>query len=612
MEIEIPGNKIYNQPQTLTLDSSVMTFVGENGCGKSAILESIFQKYLINIQEDTNLFAFSSGNNESFSSIFQKNLRNIEKLVVDDLSYDEEENAGERINNAINTIYFDRSWVRFLIFFATSLKKYVKPEDQDENNRSGKVIEYLKSKGLVDVNEHGIDISTRIGFPFRIRKNYNYKIINAREREAVNPEFQSIRRTFLHQYLVRLIEHLFTEYEFDIEEEEARIVKTWRWFFAENAAPVLGNDTNKVFTFLAWASNYDNFIFRDDCVLRFKDGIELNQLSDGEHQLLAIYAMIDLFDSDKSLFLLDEVDSHLYYRNIQKLWDVFSAIDGKVITTTHSADSIILNEFSNIKLVEKGKIENDTVANKILDRLESLSSGGNYKLSVAGKVKYLALVEDYFDWFIFLELCKRKIPDFDLNIQQQIHYIKCSSGFHNNGQVFGGQKLDWVKSFNNHNSNSSTKSIFLLCDRDNLPIADVQNSGWVINAPNANRTNRIQLNGAGNNRHAYLMSWKRREIENYLLSFTMLSTNGKLAEINNHLAPINKLTQGNPCDNDDVRNLDVKTMLQSLYLKDDLQFVPTDESGVDYNKLSAIIAQIPASEISVDIENVYKFIIGKI
>lgn len=43
MELQIPSNKIYNQPQTLNLNSSVMTFVGENGCGKSAILESIFK-----------------------------------------------------------------------------------------------------------------------------------------------------------------------------------------------------------------------------------------------------------------------------------------------------------------------------------------------------------------------------------------------------------------------------------------------------------------------------------------------------------------------------------------------------------------------------------------
>lgn len=598
MELIIPANKIYNHQQNLTLDSSVMTFVGENGCGKSAILESIFKKYLVDIQQGTDLFAFSSGNNESFSSIFQKNLRNIEKLVVDDLSYNEEDNANARIDNAINTIYFDRSWVRLLLFFATALK------------RNGKVIEYLKSKNLVDVDELGNDITTHIGFPFRIRTNYNYKIINARNREATEPEFQSIRRTFLHQYLVKLTEHLFND--FDIEDDGARIVKTWKWFYAKDAALVLGNDTNKVFTFLAWATNYDNFIFRDDCELYFKGDLELNQLSDGEHQLLAIYALMDLFDSEKALFLLDEVDSHLYYRNIQKLWNVFATISGKVITTTHSADSIILNEFSNIKLVEKGKIEHEIVANKILDRLESLSAGGNYKLTIAGKVKYLALVEDYFDWFIFSELCKKKVPDFDLNVMQQVHYIKCSSGFYNNGQVFGDSKIKWVNSFNNHNSDSATKSVFLLCDRDNLPIQDIQNSGWVINAQNNQRPNRIQLRGAGNNRFAYLMSWKRREIENYLLSYTMLSAHGKLDEINHELSAANQLQANSPSDNDGVRNLDVKTKLQALYLKDGLAHIPTDESGVDYNKLAAIIAAIPTNEISEDILNVYNFIKGKI
>ena len=105
MEIEIPANKIYNLPQSLTLDSSVMTFVGENGCGKSAILESIFSKYLQDTDSETQLVAFSSGNNESFSSIFQNNFRNIKKLVVDDLNYTEEneegESASERIEKAI-------------------------------------------------------------------------------------------------------------------------------------------------------------------------------------------------------------------------------------------------------------------------------------------------------------------------------------------------------------------------------------------------------------------------------------------------------------------------------------------------------------------------------
>ena len=594
MELTISKNKIHQFPQTLTLDSNVMTFVGENGCGKSAILESIFTDHLDDNQEETRLITFSSGNNESFSSIFQNSIRSKQRFVVNN-SDDE-----EKFENAINAFYFDEGWVRLLIFFATALK------------REGKTIEFLKSKELIDTNADGVDISTKIGFPFRVRKYYNDKIVYAVEQEAEDFELEqkSIRKTFFHQFLSKLTEKIHSA-DFDFETENSRIVKSWKWFQAKDAALVLGTDTNKIFSFLAWASLHNQFIFKDECGLYFKGDLELNQLSDGEHQLLAIYSLIDLFDSENTLFLLDEVDSHLYYRNIQKLWNVFGEIDGKVITTTHSADSIILNEFTNIKLVQRGKIEEDTVANQILDRLESLSAGGNYKLSIAGKVKYLALVEDYFDWFIFLELCKKKIPDFDLNIQQQIHYIKCSSGFSNYAQRFGSSKLDWVDSFKKHHANPNTNTIFLVCDRDNLSIDDVQDSGLVLNSAATGRQNRINLRGAGN-KAAYLLSWKRREIENYLLSHTMLTAHGKLAEINQHLAPINQLRSEEPCDNVDVRNLDVKTMLQPLYLKDGLAVIPTDESGVDYNKLSAIIAEIPVNEISNDIVNIYNFIKGKI
>ncbi|WP_299213821.1 AAA family ATPase [uncultured Dokdonia sp.] len=594
MELTISKNKIHQFPQTLTLDSNVMTFVGENGCGKSAILESIFTDHLDDNQEETRLITFSSGNNESFSSIFKNSIRSKQRFVVNN-SDDE-----EKFENAINAFYFDEGWVRLLIFFATALK------------REGKTIEFLKSKELIDTNADGVDISTKIGFPFRVRKYYNDKIVYAVEQEAEDFELEqkSIRKTFFHQFLSKLTEKIHSA-DFDFETENSRIVKSWKWFQAKDAALVLGTDTNKIFSFLAWASLHNQFIFKNECGLYFKGDLELNQLSDGEHQLLAIYSLIDLFDSENTLFLLDEVDSHLYYRNIQKLWNVFGEIDGKVITTTHSADSIILNEFTNIKLVQRGKIEEDTVANQILDRLESLSAGGNYKLSIAGKVKYLALVEDYFDWFIFLELCKKKIPDFDLNIQQQIHYIKCSSGFSNYSQRFGSSKLDWVDSFKKHHSNPNTNTIFLVCDRDNLSIDDVQDSGLVLNSVATGRQNKINLRGAGN-KAAYLLSWKRREIENYLLSHTMLRAHGKLAEINQHLAPIHQLRPEEPCDNVDVRNLDVKTMLQPLYLKDGLAVIPTDESGVDYNKLSAIIVEIPVNEISNDIVNIYNFIKGKI
>lgn len=581
MELTIPGNKLFLEEQSLTIDNKILTFVGENGCGKSAILESIFRNHLNDNQNQRRLITFSSGNNESFSSIFRDSIRQKQRFIIN--NFDDE----QKFENAINVFYFDKDWVKFLIFFATSLK------------RDGKVINLLKGKDLVDVNEDEVDITTKLEFPFRITKDYNDRIINALAREAEDLEYstRSIRNTFFHQFLTQLTEHIHSP-DFDLGVENSRIIKSGKRILAKDVAIVLGTDSNKIFSFLAWASLNNKFIFRNEAKLFFKNNIELNDLSDGEHQLLAIYSLIDLFDSDETLYLLDEVDSHLYYKNIEKLWLVFEEIEGKVITTTHSADSIILNHFSNIKLIKTGKIESNTIANKIFDRLNSLASSSEYKFQIAKKIEHIALVEDPSDWFIFLKLCER----LDLNIEalSKIHFIKCPSGYEHDGHIFGSNKVNWVEKFKQiDHSNSLTKSIFMICDKDALNIDNISPTGLLKNMQHANWKNKIPLDNGLHNSFAHLMSWKRREIENYLLSYTMLSAKGKLDEVQNYLPQNDRLIETNPNDNNSIRNLDIKDIIKSLYSTD---------SGISSNKLEEIISLIPANEISEDIRNMHRYI----
>ena len=65
MELEFKS-KLVDTNQSLTLLNSVTTFIGQNGCGKSSILEAIFKKY---IEDDTyKVICFSSGQNELFTS----------------------------------------------------------------------------------------------------------------------------------------------------------------------------------------------------------------------------------------------------------------------------------------------------------------------------------------------------------------------------------------------------------------------------------------------------------------------------------------------------------------------------------------------------------------
>ena len=117
--------------------------------------------------------------------------------------------------------------------------------------------------------------------------------------------------------------------------------------------------------FFTQAADNNYFIDKSRCKLVFNSNIELDQLSDGEYQLLFLYALIDLFDSDSTLFLFDEADSHLHYKNVEKLWALLHGIKGHAITTTHLLDSISAkeNRIEHLKVVEKGRISEDNRSN---------------------------------------------------------------------------------------------------------------------------------------------------------------------------------------------------------------------------------------------------------
>ena len=65
-----------------------------------------------------------------------------------------------------------------------------------------------------------------------------------------------------------------------------------------------------------------------------------------------------------------------------------------------------------------------------------------------------------------------------------------------------------------------------------------------------------------------------------------------------------KIEQGNPGDNDDIRRLNAKSVIDPL--------INTDGVGLDTERLQAYIDLIPKEEISEDITNMYNFIIGKL
>jgi len=588
MELTLAPNPLHNQSQTLRIHK-VATLIGENGSGKSNILQSVFEQKLDgDNHQQLNVVCFSSGQNERYSKKFSQHLS-------------KERRAGRGLN--LECFYFDKSWSKLLIFLATALKS------------EGKVRNFLRENSYVtESQQDGDDLSTVLKCGFKIDKGYVTRIQDALKQEEKG-ETNTLRTTAYFRTLDSFVSSLISrEFEFEqalrkrtIEITANRLINIS--FDASPAfgfGPYRGNFNRSNFSgdrlrpeisFFMQAADNNYFIDKSRCKLYFNNSIELDQLSDGEYQLLFLYALIDLFDSTNTLFLFDEVDSHLHYQNVERLWSLLHSIQGHTITTTHLIDSISAkeNHIEHLKVVENGQINEKNKIKQLISRLSVLSRAKSVEYEVCGKLPNIALLDDYNDWIIFTKLAAQK--GLDINLLSQVHALKKASSCASDTERLGHTKIEWVKNLSASDSQLNTKKVFLICDRDEANPNWHQNGVEVAGKPYKDLLNTIHWPKELNSK-TYLLAWKRREIKNYLLSHTALNHFGILNQINNaSIAAIDHLQDDNPGDNDSIRRLCVKE---------------TIGVGLDIQKLQAYIDLIPPSEISEDITNMYNFIIGKL
>lgn len=598
MELNLAPNPLHQDVQTLRIHK-VATLIGENGSGKSSILQSVFEQRLAGRDHGhLKIVCFSSGQNENYSEKFSEYLKR-------------ERKAGRGLN--LDCFYFDKSWSKLLIFLATAIK------------RNGKVRSFLVEHGYVTESQRDKDdLSTTFKCAFKVDKNYITRVQDALKHEE-RGEADTLRATPYFRSLESFIANLISrDYEFEEPLRKRIIDLTANGLIqvsfdyprqvqagddearagAPNAQAMATNWDPEV-AFFTQAADNNYFIDKLRCQIVFNDNIELDQLSDGEYQLLFLYALIDLFDTENTLFLFDEADSHLHYKNVEKLWALLHSIKGHAITTTHLLDSISAkeNRIEHLKVVEKGRISEDNKIKQLINRLSVLSRAKSVEFEVCGKLPNIALLDDYNDWLIFTKLAARAGHQVDR--LSAVHAMKKSSSYATASETFGKGKIDWLHGLSKIESPLMTTQIFMICDRDEAALEWNAANGVQVNG----RIYRDLLNAIRwpqDMRVApYLLAWKRREIKNYLLSYTALAHHNLIGQINNgDIAQRNHLQPGNPADNDDIRRLNVKEVITPL--------INTDGEGLDPEKLQAYIDLVPPDEISEDITNMYQFIEEKL
>ena len=106
-----------------------------------------------------------------------------------------------------------------------------------------------------------------------------------------------------------------------------------------------------------------------DIKIKIKD-IDFDNLSEGEKKLILIECITKVLGDEKSLILLDEPDAHIHIARKKELLNAIDSFDGQTILTTHSP--VFVNEInkkhaSNLYFIEKGEITNSTFVNKLTE-----------------------------------------------------------------------------------------------------------------------------------------------------------------------------------------------------------------------------------------------------
>ncbi|MBS5199869.1 MAG: AAA family ATPase [Acinetobacter sp.] len=253
--------------------------------------------------------------------------------------------------------YYDKTWSNILIFIATMIK-------------NGYVRKFLSSKNYIDESfDKRDDITTTLNISIRVEQVYVNRIQDALKEEE-RGDGNTFRTSPYHLTLESFIHSIVdNNYEFD-EPLLSKIKLSYENFFKPNFVESDENFFDSIITFFTQAADNDYFFDKPTAQLNFKNDLFVSDLSDGEYQILFIYALLDLFDDEDTLFLLDEVDSHLHYKNIEQLWAALHSIKGYTLTTTHLLDSITspLNSFDNLKIVDKGIIHEDRKIRAIIER----------------------------------------------------------------------------------------------------------------------------------------------------------------------------------------------------------------------------------------------------
>lgn len=338
-EIKIANKAFKNLDVSLENNTSgVMAFIGNNGSGKSNLLEAIsaiFRHLYDKKQKDIPF---------NFSLVYTTfNGRTVE-ITKNELSVttkiDNQENSDlySFLPKQIVAIYSgeeDRLW-----------REYYKPIYDDFISKISKSFQEEFPKMLY-LNKFYWHISLLCLLLNRFNNpedKFCEEILGINNVHSVKFEFKKNYQGYPSNNVLQFISTIDAKDEYTLDELQ-EVIKNY--------------DINEVFKYLYIAFTPKNTKILENITIEYNDNLKIEDFSEGEKKMILIKAALEFAGQEDSLFILDEPDAHIHLSNKMQIKKVFEEYEQnrQVIITTHSPTLTKAIPKEGIYCLEKGKVK---------------------------------------------------------------------------------------------------------------------------------------------------------------------------------------------------------------------------------------------------------------
>ena len=398
-EIKIANKAFKNLDVSLENNTSgVMAFIGNNGSGKSNLLEAISAifKHLYDKKEKDIPFNFSLtyiiGSSKDIVKITKKG-----SSVTTEINSQSKSDPYNYLPKQIVAIYSgeeDRLW-----------KKYYLPTYQEYIAKIG-VETYNNMPKMLYINKFYWHISLLcllLNQFNNLEDTFCSEILGVENTNSIKFSFnkanyKSYKDSIVKQFISKIDkkqEYTLEELRTIIEQEGYTLIDVYKFFYI--------------------AFTPANQKMLQDIVIKYNnENLEIEDFSEGEKKMILIKAALEFAAQEDSLFILDEPDAHIHLSNKMQIKKVLEEYEQnrQVIITTHSPTLTDCLDNESIYMLDRGKLISaekqkvlENISGEFWNRFQQntfISSKSPIILLVEGKLDkihinnaYRALKEEY-------------------------------------------------------------------------------------------------------------------------------------------------------------------------------------------------------------------------